>query len=73
MSYLRLFLQLLLFVSSVSAFYPYYPEYKCIKDGNCPEAARSRAGANVFDSADFVNHGYSVKIRQIVPTVSSFP
>ena len=62
-------IQLGVFAASVSAFYPYYPEYKCIADGACLVSSRKgAAGNNVLDDPKYKGK-FEIKLKQRIAKV----
>lgn len=59
-------LHLCAFASTVSAFYPYVPDYWCIQDGNCADAAK-RGLSNELVEGIQEKGAFEVKIKQRKP------
>ena len=64
MLFLKWLLQLAVMTLCVSAFFPAYPKYKCIKDGKCIDTGSKRD----VDERD-IQETPTLKIKQRVPTV----
>jgi len=65
---LNILFQLCVFAITVSAFYPYYPEYKCVQDGVCLGLSKRDAAGNVLGEA--ADGGvFKVKIKQRLASV----
>lgn len=68
MHFTNTILQLGVFAASVSAFYPYYPEYKCIEDGTCLESSKRLGGSNALENA--IHKGaFEMKIKKSIAKV----
>lgn len=54
------------FINSASAFFPYFPPYRCTLDGDC-SASENDADSQVESRGE----GFSLKLFQRVPEVKS--
>lgn len=59
-------LHLCALASTVSAFYPYVPDYRCIQDGNCADASK-RGLSNELVEAIHEKGSFEVKIKARKP------
>lgn len=63
-------LLLCIFTISVSAFYPYLPEYKCVEDGSCLKGLTGReTPSGIPAKAPEGNGIFKIKIEQTPPAV----
>jgi hypothetical protein len=58
-------LQLALLVVSVVAFYPYYPEYKCVEDGKCLGMRKRRHGYDSVEARQGEEGTFTVKLQKV--------
>lgn len=54
--------------STVSAFYPYVPDYECIEDGSCPGAPK-RGLSNELAEAIGKKGTFEVKLKSVAMPV----
>ena len=59
-------LHLCAFASTASAFYPYVPDYRCIQDGKCADAAKRGMSSELVEAIQ-EKGAFEVEIKQRKP------